>query len=159
MQEYSIFRRSTLFVSNLKKSKEFYLEVFLFKIYRELIVDLAKVPLLPLKTDNKNSKAKLTILKSTNNQDAMIGLMEVFDPPLQKPDHDMRKLGIGSVAIVISTKNAEKSLNLIKKMGGEIIMPIEKGRNIGDESGNFIPAKVFMARDPDGYFLEIFEVM
>jgi predicted enzyme related to lactoylglutathione lyase len=66
-------------------------------------------------------------------------------------------LGIGGVAIVLATSDCRLSASLVEEYGGKILMLPTEGRNLGDFEGNFISVIMFMARDPDGYFLEVFE--
>ena len=53
--------------------------------------------------------------------------------------------------------NIEHVFNQIANFDGRVVMPLSDARNIGNEKGDFIPVKMFMAFDPDGYFLEIFQ--
>ncbi len=87
----------------------------------------------------------------------MVGLMEIRDPPLPEPAHDVRRLGIGGVALVLSVADADAAAEAVIENGGTVLMPVTTARNLGDKDGGFVPAKLFMAQDPDGYFLEVFE--
>ena len=153
----SVLRRATLLVRDMERSRTFYEGVFGLSVYAELVVDLARVPFFPVGADPRGGNGRFLILKGENPLVGMIGLMEMQDPPLPEPDHDIRRLGIGSIALVLSTSNAEHSAIQVEKLGGALVMPVTEARNLGDESGAFVPAKVFMAQDPDGYFLEVFE--
>ncbi len=153
----SVLRRATLLVRDLDRSQAFYEGVFGLTLYAELSVDLARVPFFPVGTKPRGGNGRFLILKGENPLVGMIGLMELCDPPLPEPDHDIRRLGIGSVALVLSTSNAEQAAAQVEELGGTVLMPVTEARNLGDESGAFVPAKLFMAQDPDGYFLEVFE--
>ncbi len=153
----SVLRRATLLVRDMDRSCAFYEGVFGLSVYAELVVDLARVPFFPVGADPRGGNGRFLILKGENTLVGMIGLMEMCDPPLPEPGHDIRRLGIGSVALVLSTSNANHAAIQVENLGGTLVMPVTEARNLGDENGNFVPAKVFMAQDPDGYFLEVFE--
>ena len=152
-----MLRRATLLVRDLDRSLAFYKSVFGLIPYAELDVDLDRVPFFPVGPEPRSGSSRFVILKGENPLVGMIGLMEIADPPLPEPSHDVRRLGIGSIALVLSVSNAEASATAAEELGGTILMPVTTARNLGDEEGGFVPAKLFMAQDPDGYFLEVFE--
>ena len=153
----AVVRRTTLLVRNLDRSLTFYERVFGLTRYTELEVDLDRVPFFPVGPEARTGNSGFVILRGENPLVGMIGLMEIRDPPLPEPAHDVRRLGIGSAALVLSVVAADAAANAIEENGGTILMPVTTARNIGDEHGGFVPAKLFMAQDPDGYFLEVFE--
>lgn len=146
-----------MLVRDIERSRTFYEQVFGLSIYADLVVDLARVPFFPVGAEPRGGNGKFLILKGENPLVGMIGLMEMRDPPLPEPDHDIRRLGIGSIALVLSTSDADHAAEQVEKLGGTVVMPVTQARNLGDENGDFVPAKLFMAQDPDGYFLEVFE--
>ena len=156
-QSTALLRRTTLLVRDLERSVSFYEQAFGLTRYTELDVDLDRVPAFPVGPEPRKGSSGLVILRGENPIAGMIGLMEIRDPPLDDPPYDVRRLGIGSIALVLSVTNAEDVARTIKELGGLILMPITLARNIGDEDGGFIPVKLFMAQDIDGYFLEVFE--
>ncbi len=155
----SVLRRATLLVRDLDRSMAFYKGVFGLTDYAELTVSMDRIPLFPVGPEPRGGEGRFVILKGENPTEAMIGLMEMRDPPLPEPDHDVRRLGIGSMALVLSTSDAAASADAVERLGGTLVMPVSEGRNLGDADGNFIPVRLFMAQDPDGYFLEVFEAV
>lgn len=153
----STLRRATLLVRDMDRSLAFYRGVFGLTDYAELVVDMDRVPLFPVGPEKHTGHGRFVILKGENALVGMLGLMEMRDPSLPDPEHDVRRLGIGSVALVFSTSDASAAATAVDTFGGTILMPVTEARNLGDEKGDFIPAKLFMAQDPDGYFLEVFE--
>ena len=153
----SVLRRATLLVRDLDRSQAFYQSVFGLTAYAELNVDLERVPFFPVGPEPRGGASRFVILKGGDPLIAMIGLMEITDPPLPEPAHDVRRLGIGSMALVLSVSDAEAAAAAVADLGGTILMPVATARNLGDEDGGFVPAKLFMAQDLDGYFLEVFE--
>jgi predicted enzyme related to lactoylglutathione lyase len=155
MSNQSVVRRTSLFVRDMERSLAFYTGVFGLTIYHEREVDMNLVPDFPLVTRPPGKMMRLAILRGGDPLIGMIGLMEVTGLP--EPDHDPRKLGYGSAALVLATPDAAAAADQVEAHGGTILMPLKTARNIGDESGEVVPARLFMAFDPDGYFLEVFE--
>ncbi len=153
----SVLRRATMMVRDLERSIAFYEGVFGLTAYADLTVSMDRIPLFPVGPEPRGGEGKFVILKGEHPEVAMIGLMEMSDPPLPEPDHNVRRLGIGSTALVLSTSDAAASAAAVERLGGTLVMPVSDGRNLGDADGNFIPVRLFMAQDPDGYFLEVFE--
>jgi len=153
----SVLRRATMLVTDIDRSIAFYKGAFGLTDYAELTVGIDRIPHFPVGPEPRGGEGRFVILKGENQTEAMIGLMEMRDPPLPEPTHDVRRLGIGSMALVISTSDATECAAAVEQLGGTIVMPVSEGRNLGDAQGNFIPVKLFMAQDPDGYFLEVFE--
>ena len=88
----------------------------------------------------------------------LIGLMEVKDPPL--PDVPANgRIGHGNAALVLETRNVRAVADALPAFGGNVLMPPTEGQNLGDAEGNFIPALVMMASDPDSQFLEVFQAL
>ena len=150
-------RRATILVRNMDRSLAFYGGALGLTIYAKVEVDLTKVPFFPIGIEPRGGNGQLCILKGADPLIGMVGLLELREPPLPEPPHDMRRLGIGSVALVLSVSDADAAVKAVEKLGGSILMPATIARNLGDKAGNFVPVKLFMAQDPDGYFLEIFE--
>ena len=153
----SVVRRTSLFVKDMARAMAFYREVFGLSVYVDREVDMAIVPDFPLGPEKRGGGMRLVILNGEDPLIGMIGLMEVSEPVLAEPDHDVRRLGYGSAALVLSTTDAKRAAAMVESLGGRILMPVTEARNIGDADGNVIPAKLFMANDPDGYFLEVFQ--
>jgi len=153
----SVVRRTTLFVHSIKRSIVFYEAVFGLHKYHERDVSLKRVPAFPVQTQGQGGDAKLVIMRGKDFLYGMIGLIEMFNPALMETKHEVRRLGYGSAALVLSTIDAEAAASMVEPNGGKLLSEPTNMRNIGDEEGNIIPAKVFMAFDPDGYFLEVFQ--
>lgn len=153
----SVLRRATVFVADLERSKRFYAGVFGLSVYRELDVAMERIPFFPVGPAPRGGGGRFVIMRGQNNLVGMVGLMQMVDPPLDPPGHDVRRLGYGSVALVLSTSDATAAAAAVPEFGGAIVMPLTTARNVGDETGAFVPAKLFMAYDPDGTFLEVFE--
>jgi predicted enzyme related to lactoylglutathione lyase len=148
-------RRATVFVADLARATAFYTGVFGFAVYRDLVVDLGRMPDMPIGPTTPAGSARFAILKGHDPLFGMIGLLEVRDPPLAEVDH--RRLGRGNVALVLSADSIDAVAEAIPRLGGTLLTPATAGRNLGDETGAFVPVRMLLAYDPDGHFLEIFE--
>ena len=151
----SVVRRTSLFVRELERSMAFYAGVFGLEPYHDRELDISVVPDFPVDLTPREGRMRLVILRGADPLVGMVGLMAI--PGLTEPSRDTRRLGYGSAALVLSTADATGAAARVEELGGEILMPLTSARNIGDEAGNIIPARLFMALDPDGHFLEVFE--
>lgn len=151
-------RRATLFVRDLVLSQRFYQTAFGLSVYRALDVDLSRVPDFPVGPGGPaTGQAKLVILRGSDPLVGMVGLMQMIAPELPDARYDVRRLGAGSVALVLAVGDADAAAMAVAAHGGEIIQPVKNARNIGDAAGEFTAVKMFMAYDPDGHFLEVFQ--
>jgi len=151
-------RRASLFVRNMERSIAFYAGAFDLSIYADLQAPLSVVPHFPVGEPGRGGGVRLVVLKGSNPLIGMIGLIEVGDPPLdERPTGGA--LGFGDVALVLESRDVDAAARKVTSLGGTILQTPTEGRNLGDEAGNFVPARVMMVRDPDGYFLEVFETL
>ena len=151
----SVVRRTSLFVRDMERAVTFYQRAFGFRIYHDRELDVSVVPDFPVALEPRGGSMRLVILRGADPLVGMIGLMHAEG--LSEPAHDPRRLGYGSAALVLSTTDATEAAAMVENLGGQILMPLTEARNIGDEAGNIVPARLFMAFDPDGHFLEVFE--
>ncbi len=154
----SVLRRATLFVRDMDRAIAFYRGVFGLNIYIDREMPLSVVPAFPVGVEGRSGTMRFVMMRGWDPLIGMIGLIEVKDPPLKEPPGTSR-LGYGNAALVLETRDAPAVAAAIESFGGSILMPPTEGRNLGDADGNFIPALVMMATDPDGQFLEIFQAL
>lgn len=153
----SVLRRTTIFVRNMDRAVRFYSEVFGLAPYVDREIDMAAVSALPVGEPGRGGRMRFVVLKGTDPLIGMVGFLEVRDPPLADPHGPPERIGLGSAAMVLETRDINHVAAAIPRLGGRILMAPKAGRNLGDAAGNFIPAVVLMASDPDGQFLEVFQ--
>lgn len=159
MPTQSVLRRASLFVRDMERTLSFYGETFGLTPYVDRIIDLAILPDLPLGQPGRGGSLRFVILKGWDPLIGMIGFMEPRDPPLEDPHGPPTRLGFNQPALVLETRNIGHVAAAIPRLGGRVLMAPKAGRNLGDAAGNFIPAQVMFATDPDGHFLEVFEAL
>ena len=155
----SVLRRATLFVRDMDRSIAFYGDVFGMEIYIDREMPLSVVPSFPVGPAGRGGAMRFVMMRGWDPLIGMIGLIEVKDPPLGDNPPPSGRLGYGNAALVLETRDVQAVATTIDSFGGSILMPPTEGRNLGDAEGNFIPALVMMATDPDGQFLEIFQAL
>ena len=159
MPTQSVLRRASLFVRDMERTLSFYGETFGLTPYVDRIIDLAIMPDLPLGQPGRGGSLRFVILKGWDPLIGMIGFMEPRDPPLEDPHGPPTRLGFNQPALVLETRDIGHVAAAIPRLGGRVLMAPKAGRNLGDAAGNFIPAQVMFATDPDGHFLEVFEAL
>lgn len=159
MPTQSVLRRASLFVRDMERTLSFYGGTFGLTPYIDRIIDLAVLPDLPLGQPGRGGSMRFVILKGWDPLIGMIGFMEPRDPPLEDPHGPPTRLGFNQPALVLETRDIGHVAAAIPRLGGRMLMAPKAGRNLGDAAGNFIPAQVMFASDPDGHFLEVFEAL
>jgi predicted enzyme related to lactoylglutathione lyase len=98
---------------------------------------------------------RFVIVRGWDPQIGMLGLIEITEPPLSaRADHRLRQ---GNIALVFETNDIERALAALVRLGGTVLRPLREGTNFGDLRANRIAARVVLAADPDGQYLEIFQ--
>ena len=154
----SVLRRASIFVRDMDRSIAFYRGVFGLSVYVDREMPLSVVPKFPVGPSGHDGTMRFVMMRGWDPLVGLVGLMEVKDPPLPDVLADGR-LGFGNAALVLETRDAQAVADALPTFGGALLMPPTEGRNLGDAEGNFIPALVMMASDPDGQFLEIFQAL
>ncbi|NQV79828.1 MAG: VOC family protein [Alphaproteobacteria bacterium] len=157
-ENQSVLRRASLFVRDMDRAIAFYRGVFGLSLYIDREMPLSVVPSFPVGREGRGGTMRFVMMRGWDPLIGMIGLMEVKDPPLDEPQGTGR-LGYGSIPLVLETRDAAAVAQSVETYGGSVLMTPTEGRNLGDAAGNFIPALVMMATDPDGHFLEIFQAL
>lgn len=150
----SVLRRATVFVRDMDRTIRFYSDVFGLAVQWDLEVDVP--PTFPMGPEGRGGKMRLTILRGSDPMIGMTGFIQAMNPPLDEPAS--HRLGRGSVALVFETDNLVHVERTIPKLGGTILRPSWDSRGFGDAQGNIVPARVLFARDPDGHFVEVFQM-
>jgi predicted enzyme related to lactoylglutathione lyase len=152
----SVLRRASIFVRDMDRSIGFYRGVFGLSVYIDREMPLSVVPDFPVDAPGREGNMRFVMMQGRDPLIGLIGLMELKNPPLPDTPRSSR-LGHGNAALVLETSDARAVAEAIPEHGGTLLMPPTEGRNLGDAEGNFIPAIVLMATDPDGQFLEVFQ--
>lgn len=101
---------------------------------------------------------RLVIMAHGTDQGGKIGLVQFSQPTPSEARRDPSRVGIGDVVLVFDTADAEITHARLQQIGAHIIEPpqIYQSKKT-DAQGRALKGKVFHARDPDGYLIELLQ--
>lgn len=102
---------------------------------------------------------RLVILARADDVGGKIGLVQFSTPTPLEARRDPSRVGIGDVVLVFDVKDADATHLRLQQAGAQILEPPQvyqsKRRDI--TTGRALSGKVFHARDPDGYLIELLQ--
>ena len=152
----SVVKRTTLLVSNIENSIEFYkaigFSVWLDRGGERDPEDGGDLPL-----NGKPAYYRIAIMQGQHADWAMIGLLQYDNPPLAwTRDPDDLTIGTSDAVLVIVTDNMTQVHENLKALGGRILKdprPYTSNSVNGKKQG-----AIMFFQDPDGHVIEMTEV-
>ena len=151
-------RRLTIIVRHMEKSLALYRDVLGLKMNYDTEVTLSGVN---LPVGEPGTRARLVLLNSNDPYIGWVGLMELFDPPLEGADEPYpKRLGPGGAVLVVNTDDAEARCSQAAELDGITVtgptrLQIYPGRNDGPD----IRVRGCNVFDPDGIAVEINQLL
>jgi catechol 2,3-dioxygenase-like lactoylglutathione lyase family enzyme len=150
-------RRTTLIVRDVDRSLAFYRDALgLQLVYDQMITR----PPRPDDPTGQQRKMRLALLRANDDFVGVIGLLEYTSPRLEAPPNEARRPGIGDVILVINAADLDQRFERVRATPGvrissepqltEYPSPDGKGR---------IAVQVSAVWDPDGYFIELNQLL
>ena len=101
---------------------------------------------------------RLVIMAHRTGRGGKIGLVEFLQPSPTESRRDPSTVGIGDVVLVFDVDDADDANTRLRQIGAHIIEPpqIYQSKKT-DAQGRALTGKVFHARDPDGYLIELLQ--
>jgi catechol 2,3-dioxygenase-like lactoylglutathione lyase family enzyme len=145
----NIFKRTTLVVRDVERSRKFYEEVMGLSVWydRELALSGQGVPGEP------GDKVRLVIMKAEDPTIGMVGLLQYTDPPRPAPSEPRSGLGIGDIVFVVQTDDASELYRRLQAWGALMHAPPHRMELPGAD-GQTVRMTSVTFYDPDGYFVE-----
>jgi catechol 2,3-dioxygenase-like lactoylglutathione lyase family enzyme len=101
---------------------------------------------------------RLVIMAHRDEVGGKIGLVEFASPTPTEARRDPTTVGIGDVVLVFDTADADASHADLQAINAEILEPPQTYRSKKTAAdGRALFGKVFHARDPDGYLIELLQ--
>lgn len=152
----SVVKRTTLLVSNVERSIEFY-EAIGFSVWLDR--GGARNPDgeggLPLNGKPKHSR--IAIMQGQHEEWAMIGLLEFSDPPLAwTRDPDDPTIGTSDAVLVIVTDDIKQVHGNLIKIGATVLQEPEDYSTESVNGRKF--GTIMFFQDPDGHVIEMSQV-
>jgi catechol 2,3-dioxygenase-like lactoylglutathione lyase family enzyme len=151
--------RTTLVVSDIDKSVDFYQRLGLTKISDAASTDTDKGGVvgatdLPLTADPK--RGRLVILRG-GDRSSQIGLLWYDRPPLPSARGNLVGIGIGDVIVGIEVTDLQGAYGRLNQIGTRFHRPPERF-TITAADGSPQNAQHMLAYDPDGHMVEIIQM-
>jgi catechol 2,3-dioxygenase-like lactoylglutathione lyase family enzyme len=101
---------------------------------------------------------RLVIMARPDGVGGKIGLVEFSSPTPLEARRDATRVGIGDVVLVFDVQDAEATHTRLQHSGAVILEPPQTYQSKRrDAAGRTLSGKVFHARDPDGYLVELLQ--
>ncbi len=150
----STIKRTTLIVRDIKKSQQWYEEVFGMTVWMDTDFTLSGQGLAAGKAGDVTH---LTIMQANDPKIGMIGLLQWIDPPMPAPEIPT-SVTYGNPTFVVEAEDAVASCEAAKRLGTRVhTEPYEWSvRGHDGRIKHFLSISLF---DPDGYFYECNQVL
>lgn len=145
-------RRTTLIVNDTEKSLKLYRDALSLKvIYDQMIVS-------PM-ADGKERKRRLVLMRANDDFIGAIGLLEYIYPVKPQRQERFDEPVPGDPIMVINAADLDKRWDKVEKSPGVNVIEAPELVHYPRAGGGKIAVMVSMIRDPDGYWLEINQLL
>lgn len=147
----TVNKRTTLIVSDMKRSRAFYQDCLGMTVYYddEVIVSGDGLP-----AGEPGSKTHLIILKCQDPVIGMIGLLEFLEPRLPEPPQHKERVGIGDTVFVMDVDDVDTVYERLVANDFPLYAAPHEWE-IRAANGQIKRMKSVSLFDPDGYFVEL----
>jgi catechol 2,3-dioxygenase-like lactoylglutathione lyase family enzyme len=150
-------RRTTLVVRDMDRSLAFYRDALGLKlVYDQEIIR----PPRPDDATGTERRMRLALLRANDDFVGVIGLLEYTSPRLPAPSGEPQRPGIGDVILVINAADLEQRFERLRSTPGVRIASEPQLTTYPSPDGKgTIPVRVSAVWDPDGYFIELNQLL
>ena len=149
-------RRTTLVVKDIERSLPFWRDALgLTVVYDQMI----ERPLDPEKPDGAKRSLRLVLMRANDSFIGAVGLLEYVSPrrPARAPGED-RPI-VGDFIMVVNAADLDTRWERVRSVPGVEVMSEPSLIEYPAPGGGVIPVMVSMVRDPDGYFVELNQIL
>jgi catechol 2,3-dioxygenase-like lactoylglutathione lyase family enzyme len=150
-------RRTTLIVRDVDRSLAFYRDALgLRLVYDQLIVRPGRAEDPP----GTQRKMRLALLRANDSFVGVVGLLEYTSPRLPDPPLVQARPGIGEVILVINAQDLDKRFERVRSTPGvQVASEPQLTQYPSPDGKGTIPVRVSAVWDPDGYFIELNQLL
>ena len=149
-------RRTTLVVKDIERSLPFWRDALgLTVVYDQMI----ERPLDAEKLDGAKRSLRLVLMRANDSFIGAVGLLEYVSPrrPARPPGED-RPI-VGDFIMVVNAADLDERWERVRAVPGVEVMSEPSLIEYPAPGGGVIPVMVSMVRDPDGYFVELNQIL
>ena len=150
-------RRTTLIVRDIERSLPFWRDALgLTVIYDEVI----ERPLDPERPDGEKRSLRLVLMRANDSFIGAVGLLEYVSPRRPERVAGEDRPIVGDFIMVVNAKDLDMRWDKVKSVPGVRVLSEPSRVEYPAPGGNgVIPVMVSMVRDPDGYFVELNQIL
>jgi catechol 2,3-dioxygenase-like lactoylglutathione lyase family enzyme len=150
-------RRTTLIVRDIERSLPFWRDALgLAVVYDEMI----ERPLDPERPDGEKRSLRLVLMRANDSFIGAVGLLEYVSPRRPERVAGEDRPIVGDFIMVVNAKDLDTRWDKVKSVPGARVLSEPSRVEYPAPGGNgVIPVMVSMVRDPDGYFVELNQIL
>jgi catechol 2,3-dioxygenase-like lactoylglutathione lyase family enzyme len=150
-------RRTTLVVRDVNRSLAFYRDALGLKLVYDQEIVRPPRPDDPAGTERR---MRLALLRANDDFVGVIGLLEYSSPRLPAPSGEPQRPGIGDVILVINAADLDQRFDRVRATPGVKVASEPQLTTYPSPDGKgTIPVRVSAVWDPDGYFIELNQLL
>jgi len=150
-------RRTTLVVRDVDRSLAFYRDALGLQLVYDQVITRPPRPDDPA---GQPRKMRLALLRANDDFVGVIGLLEYTSPRLEEPPIEARRPGIGDVILVINAADLEQRFERVRATPGVRVSSEPQLTEYPSPDGTgSIAVRVSVVWDPDGYFVELNQLL
>lgn len=149
-------RRTTLVVEDLERSLVFWRDALGLAVVYDQVIERPVDPDVP---DGAKRSLRLVLLRANDDFIGAVGLMEYTSPrrPSRSPGED-RPI-VGDFIMVVNAADLDQRWQRVEAVPGVRVLSAPSRIDYPAPGGGVIPVMVSMVRDPDGYFVELNQIL
>lgn len=149
-------RRTTLIVRDIERSLPFWRDALgLTVVYDEVI----ERPGRPEDPPGTKRSLRLVLMRANDTFIGAVGLLEYISPRRPDPGMGEDRAGIGDFIMVVNAADLDARWERVKAVPGVKVISEPERIEYPAPGGGVIPVMVTMVRDPDGYFVELNQIL
>lgn len=150
-------RRTTLVVRDVDRSLAFYRDALGLQLVYDQVITRPPRPDDPA---GQPRKMRLALLRANDDFVGVIGLLEYTSPRLEEPPIEARRPGIGDVILVINAADLDQRFERVRATPGVRVSSEPQLTEYPSPDGTgSIAVRVSVVWDPDGYFVELNQLL
>ena len=149
-------RRTTLVVRDIERSLPFWRDALGLTVVYDQVIER---PLDPDQPEGDRRSLRLVLLRANDTFVGAVGLLEYISPrrPERAPGED-RPI-VGDFIVVVNAADLDARWQRVRTVPGVRVMSEPSLIEYPAPGGGVIPVMVSMVRDPDGYFVELNQIL
>lgn len=148
-------RRTTLVVKDIERSLPFWRDALGLTVVYDQVIERPD----PEKPEGARRSLRLVLLRANDTFIGAIGLLEYVSPrrPERAPGED-RPI-VGDFIVVVNAADLDLRWERVRNVPGVKVLSDPSLIEYPAPDGGVIPVMVSMVRDPDGYFVELNQIL